>query len=142
MTGRLQTWCAYSLYLHPSCAQISTFHVQQIYSYKRINKFSRQFFLKFRVPKSRSRDLGSSKLAYMMLLIIVVYPKFNFSVFNRFLITSKSINFSAHLSKWPSKNKSSTRAREVPIKYIKSNCNCNWLLFQTGNCNLFTFFAR
>ena len=59
-TARLQTWCPYNLYLHPSRAQISTFHVHQPYSYKRINKFSRQkwqFFLKFRVSKSRSRDL-------------------------------------------------------------------------------------
>ena len=106
---------AYSLYLHPSCVPISAFHVQQIYSYKRINKFSRQkweFFLKFRVLKSRSRDLGSSKLAYMMLLIIVMlYPKFNFLCLTIFLVISKSINFAAYLSKWPSKNKGSTRAR-------------------------------
>ena len=49
VTGRLQTWCAYSIYLHPSWVQISTFHVQQIYIYKRIIKFSKQklqFFLK------------------------------------------------------------------------------------------------
>ena len=82
MTGRPQTGCAYSLYLHPSCVQILAFHVQQIHSYKRSNKFSRQkwqFFLKFRVPKSRLRELGSSKLPYMMLLIIVMlYSKFNF----------------------------------------------------------------
>ena len=53
---------------------------------------------------------------------------------NRFLVTSKSINFSAYLSKWPSKNKGPTRAREVTIKFIKSNCN--QILFQngTGNC--------
>ena len=30
---------------------------------------------------------------------------------NRFLVLSKSINFAAHLSKWLSKNKDSTRAR-------------------------------
>ena len=42
MTGHRQTWWAYSLLLQPRCVQISTFHVQQIYSYKRINKFSRQ----------------------------------------------------------------------------------------------------
>ena len=44
---------------------------------------------------------------------------------NRFLVISKSINFAAHLSKWPSKNKGPRRAREVPIKFIKSNCNSN-----------------
>ena len=79
MTGGPQTWCAYSLYLHPSCVQISAFHVQQIYSYKRINKFFRQkwqFVFKFRVPKSQSRDLGSSKLAYIMLLIISISSLF------------------------------------------------------------------
>ena len=30
---------------------------------------------------------------------------------NRFLVVSKSINFAAHLSKWPSKNKGPMRAR-------------------------------
>ena len=29
---------------------------------------------------------------------------------NRFLVKSKIINFAAHLSKWPSKNKDPTRA--------------------------------
>ena len=29
---------------------------------------------------------------------------------NRFLVISKSINFASHLSKWPTKNKDSTRA--------------------------------
>ena len=29
---------------------------------------------------------------------------------NRFLVVSKSINFAAHLPKWPSKNKGPTRA--------------------------------
>ena len=42
VTGRPQTWCAYSLYLHPSCVQISAFNVQQIYSCKQIYKFLRQ----------------------------------------------------------------------------------------------------
>ena len=82
VTGRPKTWCAYSLYLHPLCVQISAFHVQQIYSYKQINKLSkqkRQFFFQCRVPKSRSRNLGSSKLAYMMFLLqSYYYPKFNF----------------------------------------------------------------
>ena len=39
-------------------------------------------------------------------------------MFNRFLVISKSINFAAHLSKWPSKNKGPTRAREVPINEL------------------------
>ena len=76
VTGRLQIWCAYSFYLHPSCVQISAFHLQQIYSYQRINKFSEQkwqFLLKFRVPKSRSRDLGSSKLAYIIFWLLSYY---------------------------------------------------------------------
>ena len=116
ITGHLQTRCAYSLYLDPSCAQISTFLVQQIYCYKRINKFSTQkwqFYLKFRVSKSRSRDLGSSKLTYMMLLsIVILYPKFNFSTLSRLLVTSKSITFSTHLSKSPSSLKTKVlRAR-------------------------------
>ena len=32
-------------------------------------------------------------------------------MFYRFVVISKSINFAAHLSKWPSKNKSPTRTR-------------------------------
>ena len=32
-------------------------------------------------------------------------------MFNRCLVISKAINFAAHLSKWPSKNKGPTRAR-------------------------------
>ena len=40
---------------------------------------------------------------------------------NRFLVISKSINFAAYLSKWPSKNKGPTgvHAREVSIKLLK-----------------------
>ena len=34
-------------------------------------------------------------------------------MFNRSLVISKSINFAAYLSKWPNKNKSLARAREV-----------------------------
>ena len=119
-------------YLHPSYAQISTFHVQQIYSYKRINKFSRkklQFFLKFRVYKSRSRDLGFSKLAYVLhnaFNFFHIISKIQLSMFNRFLVINKSINFSAILSKRPSENKGPTRAREVPIKFIKSNWSMFW----------------
>ena len=44
-----------------------------------------------------------------------VISKLRLFMFNRFLVISKSINFAAQLSKWPSKNKGPTRAREVPI---------------------------
>ena len=88
VTRRLQTWCTYTLYLHSSFFKFQRSTFSNFVAYKRIDKFSRQkwqFFLKFRIPKSRSRELGSSNLAYMMLLIIIIlYPKFKFLCWARF----------------------------------------------------------
>ena len=77
-------------------------------------------FLKFRVPKSRSRDLGFLKISiHGTFNYCHVISKIQLSMFNRFLVISKSINFATHLLKWPNKNKGPTRAREVPTS--KSN---------------------
>ena len=69
---------------------------------------------------------------------------------NRFLVISKSINFAAHLSKWPSKNTGPKRARAksqlnllkvtvtshffklvivTELPFLPSNCNCNSVTF-------------
>ena len=53
--------------------------------------------------------------------------KIQLPMLNRFLVTTKSINFAANLSKWPSKNKDPTRARaksqliffEVPVSVTR-----------------------
>ena len=56
---------------------------------------------------------------------------------NRFLIISKSLNFAAHLLKWPSKNKDPTRARaKSQLNLLKVTVTINF--FQNGNCNFVT----
>ena len=84
VTGRPETRYAYSVFLHPSRVQISSFYVQPFCTYKRINNCLRQkwtFFVGFRVTKLRSRDFGSAKSPYTnmtLLIIAILYPKFNF----------------------------------------------------------------
>ena len=69
-------------------------------------------------------------------------------MFNRFLVISKSINFAAHLSKWPSKNKIPTRAlAKSQLNLLKVTVTLTsyvfkmvtvtvtYLLFLPSNCN-------
>ena len=66
---------------------------------------------------------------------------------NRFLGISKLINFAAHPSKWPSKNKGLTRARaksqlnllKVTVTSYFFNGKCNLVTFLPSNRNSVTF---
>ena len=85
VTGSPQTWYAYTVYHYPCCVQISTFHVEHFFCYKRNKKIlalNQSFFVGFRVPKSLSRDLRPPKLACMMLCkLAMLCPNFSFSHF-------------------------------------------------------------
>ena len=71
---------------------------------------------------------------------------------NRVLVISKLLNFAAHLSKWPSKNKGPTRARansqlnllKAPVTltsyfFKMVTVTVNYLPFFPSNCNSVTF---